>query len=155
MDPLRLAMKPIVALRHVPHEGLGLLEERLPRARARSTTSSICPAARRARFSPDQLAGLVVLGGPMNVDQSGPLSVSRGRSALDSAGDRRHDCRCLGICLGSQLLAKALARRVYANDVKEIGWYPIDLTGEAARDALFSGLRTRRRTCFPMARRHV
>jgi GMP synthase-like glutamine amidotransferase len=43
----------------------------------------------------------------------------------------------LGICLGSQLLAKALGARVYPNGTKEIGWYSIELTPAAADDILF------------------
>ena len=50
----------------------------------------------------------------------------------------------LGICLGAQLLAKTLGARVYPNRVKEIGWYPVELTPAAADDPLFaqSGTRT-------------
>ena len=47
----------------------------------------------------------------------------------------------LGVCLGSQLLAKALGSRVYANRIKEIGWYEIELTAAARGDALFGGCR--------------
>ena len=46
----------------------------------------------------------------------------------------------LGICLGAQLIAKALGARVYRNPVKEIGWYPITWTRAADRDALLAGL---------------
>ena len=46
----------------------------------------------------------------------------------------------LGICLGSQLLAKALGARVYRNPQKEIGWYTVDLTPAGAADPLFAGL---------------
>ena len=47
----------------------------------------------------------------------------------------------LGICLGSQLLAKALGAKVFPNRVKEIGWYSIDLTPAAAADPLSGRLR--------------
>ncbi len=46
----------------------------------------------------------------------------------------------LGICLGSQLIAKALGGNVVKNPVKEIGWFPIEFTAAAGQDPLFSGL---------------
>ncbi|MGA9623052.1 MAG: hypothetical protein WBQ65_01170, partial [Bryobacteraceae bacterium] len=46
----------------------------------------------------------------------------------------------LGVCLGAQLIAKALGAKVYRNPVKEIGWFEIHFTGAAARDPLFAGV---------------
>ena len=43
----------------------------------------------------------------------------------------------LGICLGSQLLAKACGAKVFSNPVKEIGWYVIQVTPEGEDDPLF------------------
>jgi GMP synthase-like glutamine amidotransferase len=36
----------------------------------------------------------------------------------------------LGICLGAQLIANTLDAAVHRNEAKEIGWFPIDWTGE-------------------------
>ena len=49
----------------------------------------------------------------------------------------------LGICLGAQLLAKAAHAPVYPADEPEIGWYPVELTPDAADDPLLSRLPAR------------
>ncbi len=45
----------------------------------------------------------------------------------------------LGICLGSQLLAKAAGADVYKGNKKEIGWYKVRLTESGAKDSLMAG----------------
>jgi len=52
----------------------------------------------------------------------------------------RDDVPVLGICLGSQLIAKALGAKVYPNKQLEIGWEPVWLTDAAKDDTLFSGI---------------
>jgi len=46
----------------------------------------------------------------------------------------------LGICLGAQLIAKALGARVFKAPVKEIGWYDVSLTKMGSQDPLLSDL---------------
>lgn len=138
-------MKSIVVLQQVPHETPGTLATVL--ADAGLSVRSI----ELFRQTPEDLqlesaAGLIVLGGPMNVDQIDrypflKLELEWIRKALDN------DLPTLGICLGSQLLAKALGAAVYPNEVKEIGWHEIELTPEAASDHLFAGCE-RRQTVF-------
>src|SRR5262249_15148034 len=44
----------------------------------------------------------------------------------------------LGICLGAQLIARALDARVAPNCEKEIGWYDLKVTSEARGDPLLA-----------------
>jgi GMP synthase-like glutamine amidotransferase len=48
----------------------------------------------------------------------------------------------LGICLGAQLIARALGGTVRRNSAKEIGWYDLRFTEAAWADRLFQGLST-------------
>jgi GMP synthase (glutamine-hydrolysing) len=44
----------------------------------------------------------------------------------------------LGICLGAQLLARALGGSVSRNEVREIGWYDVQMTEAGLRDPVLS-----------------
>ena len=130
-------MKPVLALRHVPHEDLGILEDVFRQAGLVYSYVDLFQSVPR-NLQPRQLAGLVVLGGPMNVDETDrypylATSLLWIREAIDAG------VPVLGICLGSQLLAKALGSEVRPNGIKEIGWYPIELLPQAAEDRLFNG----------------
>ncbi|HEY2762242.1 MAG TPA: hypothetical protein VGI75_15895 [Pirellulales bacterium] len=127
-------MKPVWVVRHVPHEGLGTIADALRRCEVPWTTIDAF-AGTLPHFNPSDVSGLIVMGGPMNVDQVDRYAfladeVRWLQQAVDAS------LPVLGVCLGSQLLAKALGRRVYANRVKEIGWYDIELLPAAAADLL-------------------
>jgi GMP synthase-like glutamine amidotransferase len=53
----------------------------------------------------------------------------------------------LGICLGSQLIAEAMGGKVYPGNLKEIGWYDIEITENGNRD-IFNGVTTLKNTVF-------
>ena len=84
-------------------------------------------------------AGLLVMGGPMGVYET-----DRHPHLRDEIGliERALAARIpvLGVCLGSQLLAAALGARVAPGPRKEIGWFPVTLTDEAADDPLWRGV---------------
>jgi GMP synthase-like glutamine amidotransferase len=78
----------------------------------------------------------IVMGGPMNVDETGKyawLAPERALLAELIAADRP----VMGICLGAQLIARAAGARVYAGRPKEIGLFPIERTEAARSDPLF------------------
>lgn len=133
-------MKTVYVLQHVPHETLGSLEAHFGRAGvAWSTVPLFSRSSAERPWAWEDVSGLVVLGGPMNVDEISryPL-LAHEPTWIREAIDR--DLPVLGICLGSQLLAKALGSRVYPNPIKEIGWYELDVVAPAD-DPLFGGLR--------------
>ncbi|GBC73296.1 GMP synthase [glutamine-hydrolyzing] [archaeon HR04] len=88
---------------------------------------------------PDTLEGydaLIVLGGPASAYDD--LAYLR-REEMLIQDALRHDLPMLGICLGSQLLAKVAGARVYKGHVKEIGWYTVSITEHGLR-SIFRGL---------------
>jgi hypothetical protein len=80
---------------------------------------------------------LIVLGGPIGAYETDTYPFLAAEIALL---ERRlmHDRPTLGICLGSQLMAKALGARVFPGPLKEIGWGRIDLTEAGAGSSLAS-----------------
>jgi GMP synthase (glutamine-hydrolysing) len=131
-------MKKLLVLQHVAHELLGTLNPLLKRAGFRIRYVNF---ARRpdARPNLDGYDGLIVLGGPMSVNDAGRLPHLTTELRLIEDAMRR-DIPVLGICLGAQLIAKTLGAAVYCNPEKEIGWYDVSPTDDASSDPLLSPL---------------
>ncbi len=131
-----MARPKILVFQHVPHEPLGTLDPLLKESgfRIRYVNFGRDPGVRPTL---DKYAALIVLGGPMNTDQidSYPNLLTE-IEVIREAVDR--DMSVLGICLGAQLLAKALGGSVCRNLAREIGWYDVELTEQGAIDPVLS-----------------
>ncbi len=85
----------------------------------------------------DRYAAIVVLGGPMNVDDIERYpNLATEVAVLQEAVDR--DMSVLGICLGAQLLARALGGEVRPGARREIGWHDVELTDAGSTDPVLS-----------------
>ncbi|HIF63095.1 MAG TPA: type 1 glutamine amidotransferase [Deltaproteobacteria bacterium] len=131
-------MRKILVFQHVAHELLGTLNPLLKDSgfRIRYVNFDRDPAARP---SLDGYFGLVVLGGPMNVDQVDLYPFLAVEVELVAEALQR-GMPVLGICLGAQILARALGADVRPHHSKEIGWYQINPTPAGADDPVFAGM---------------
>ena len=131
-----MARPKILVFQHVPYEPLGTLDPLLKRAgfRIRYVNFGRNPTERP---SLDGYAGLIVLGGPMNADQVGDYPHLATELEL-IAEALEQDISILGICLGAQLLAKALGGRVLAGAGQEIGWHGVKTTQDGLNDPVLA-----------------
>lgn len=125
-----------VALRHVAFEDLGLLAPIMERE---GWNVSFCEALvdDLSHSSIRDADLLIVLGGPIGVYETDSypfltreIDLLERRLALGLP--------TLGICLGAQLMAKALGARVHAGGVKEIGWGSVTLSQAGRASSLKS-----------------
>jgi GMP synthase (glutamine-hydrolysing) len=128
-------MRKLLVFQHVATEPLGHLDALLRESGVRIRYVNF---GREPGAEPDlrRYDGLVVLGGPMNVDQADRLPHLRFEmEAIRTALALERPV--LGICLGAQLLAAATGGVVHPNPVPEIGWYRLHTRPEAHEDRLF------------------
>ena len=136
-----MARPKVLVFQHVPYEPLGTLDPLLKEAgfRIRYVNFGRMPGQRPTL---DRYAALIVLGGPMNADQIDTYpNLQTEVEIIREAVDR--EMSVLGICLGAQLLAKALGGRVARNPTREIGWHNVDLTEAGRRDPVLTAFAPR------------
>ena len=129
-------MPKLLVCRHVAFEILGTLDPLLRKAGFRIRYVNF---GRHPEIKPvlDGYHGLVILGGPMNVDDVDRYPHLTTETRLVQEAIER-DMPVLGICLGAQLVARALGARVRPNEGVEIGWYDVSPTNEGEIDPMLS-----------------
>ena len=131
-------MEEVVVFQHDPFEDLGFFAEVLEKQGAAYRVVRLFHGEMPAE-NWDQVKALIILGGPMNVDDEDDFPFLRWekriiRAAIDEA------VPILGVCLGAQLIAATLGAAVFHGSVKEIGWSPISITPHGQVDSLLGYL---------------
>lgn len=131
-------MSRILVFQHVAAEPLGTLD---PLIRRRGHRIRFANFDRHPEAQPnvDRYRGLIVLGGPMNVeDQAARPHLRTELLAIERMLEQGKPV--LGICLGAQLLAHVLGAPVRKHHRPEIGWYPLQTTDAGAADPVLAPL---------------
>jgi GMP synthase (glutamine-hydrolysing) len=128
-------VKPLLCIRHEPTDTLGvarhaLQDESMPIRVLDAWSDGSWP-------EPDDVAGYLVMGGAMNVDQinSHPyLAEERGllRRVIEAG------IPVMGVCLGAQLMARAVDQPVTRAPRRKCGFFPVYPTEAGARDPVVS-----------------
>lgn len=111
-----------MVLRHAPWEG----PHRILDSCGSLAVKIVDPLEGEGLPRPSEISGVLAMGGPMNVDEVDvhpALAIERDWLA----GAVRRGVPVLGICLGAQLLARALGAQVRAGEGPEIGFAPVEV----------------------------
>ena len=127
-------MPRLLVFQHVAVEPLGTLDA-LIRARGHRIRFHNFERHPDAEPDVDRYRGLIVLGGPMNVeDQHHRAHLKTELRAIERALEQGKPV--LGICLGAQLLAHVLGAPVQRHRQPEIGWYDLHMSAAGRSDTV-------------------
>lgn len=129
-------MRPVLLVRNDPYETFGVVPGALAAAGCDLLTVNM--TAPGAELPPlEAVSGVITFGGTVNVDETDRHPyLATVRELTREAVERQ--VPYLGICLGSQLLARALGCPVYRAPVKEVGFVPLRPLPAAKEDRLLS-----------------
>jgi len=127
----------VLICKNVKNEGPGTIEDFLMAGNIPYTiveTSEIMDITDTAGFDT-----LLMMGGPMSVNEADiyPYIIKEESLVRDFISKNK---RILGVCLGAQIMARALGSKVYKGPEQEIGWYDINITSDALGDSRISVL---------------
>ena len=114
-------MNPILIFRHIDCEGPGYLAEYLNHHGHDYQLIAI-DEGHSVPSNTAGAAGLIFMGGSMSVNDDLPW-ITQEVSLIREAVER--NIPVLGLCLGSQLMSKALKATVRPGPCMEIGWHPV------------------------------
>jgi GMP synthase (glutamine-hydrolysing) len=112
----------LLTIQHVPWE----TPHRILDSCGELEVASVAPLAGERLPDPAKVSGVVTMGGPMNVDEVDRYpGLGAEREWLAEA--LRLEMPILGVCLGAQLLARALGAEVRPGEAPEVGFAPVEI----------------------------
>jgi len=130
--------KRVLIIQQAAHEGPGVFA---PLLKESNLAADFCRPY-RGEPVPDSVDGygaLIVLGGPMGLDEQERYPFLGKEIALIQQAIAE-GVPLLGICLGAQLIARAAGATISKGPEKEVGWYPLRLTDAGRGDPLLAGM---------------
>ncbi len=134
--------KQILVIQNDADEGAGVLDTCLKEA---EFTTDYHLASSEA-FDPQNLlenadtyAGLVILGGAQSVNEKDIYPYLESEKEITQRFIELEK-PIMGLCLGAQIIANTLGAEIYANDKKEIGWFPLKMTDPGTKDPLTNNI---------------
>ena len=120
-------------LQHVPYEPPAAIAN-WARERGHDLTGTALHEG-KALPTPDDYDFLVVMGGPMGVNDTDEYPwLASERDLITRTLDA--DTPVLGVCLGAQQVAATLGADVYPHEEREVGWFPVETTDAANHSPL-------------------
>lgn len=126
----------VLILKNIKSEGPGTIEDFV---REQGTLYKVIDLEREGVPDSGAFDTLVMMGGPMSVNDEGryPYITREIELVKEFIAQGK---RVFGVCLGAQIMARALGANVYVGPAKEIGWHDIELTEDGIRDPLMNKL---------------
>lgn len=132
--------KEVLILQHVPNEGAGTIRDYLDTQKIPFRFIRLYENEALLK-SLDQVRSTIVMGGPMNVYEEDKFRFLKEENIFIQRLIQEN-IPMLGVCLGSQLLAKALGAKVIKAKAPEIGWGDVEISEGGAKDPLFGELKS-------------
>jgi GMP synthase-like glutamine amidotransferase len=122
---------PVLIVQHAPHEHPAAIR------RALETQGLLIqwlhPYRGDAYPQLSEIAGMISLGGPMSANDEEIHSWIRPEIQLIQACAEAGK-PTVGICLGGQMMARALGGSVEAHETQEVGWFPVEVLSSGRKD---------------------
>ncbi|MFN4227370.1 MAG: type 1 glutamine amidotransferase [Candidatus Ratteibacteria bacterium] len=128
----------ILIIKHKVEERPGIIEQIL---KEENLNYSIVDFEKGDKLPKDfeNMKNVISLGGPMNVYEVEKYKFLKEEEKFIKEIEK-YNIPFLGICLGSQILAKIFGAKVNLNQCNEIGFYDVELTEYGEKDKIFNGI---------------